>query len=56
MEDRRIAIFNLGGGQNADKLRASDFNRLYIVTADASGEVSTALMRSGKPFKEAGIK
>jgi len=50
------AVELLGGKRGTDINEAGEFDRLYIVTADASGEVSTVLIRYGKPFKEAGVE
>lgn len=50
------AVELLGGKPGTDINEAGEFDRLYIVTADASGEVSTVLMRYGKPFIDAGVE
>ena len=42
----------LGGTPGTDINEAGEFDRLYIVTVDESGEASTLLVRYGVPFKE----
>lgn len=49
------AVELLGGKPGTDINEADEFDRLYIVTFGANGDVSTVLMRYGKPFKEAGV-
>lgn len=50
------AVELLGGKPGTDIDEAGEFDRLYIVTTDASGEASTVLMRYGKPFEETKVE
>ncbi len=42
----------LGGRPGTDINEAGEYDRLYVVTSDANGGVSTVLIRYGKPFAE----
>ena len=45
------AVKMLGGTPGGVINEAGEFDRLYIIKVDANGDVSTVLMRYGKPFK-----
>jgi hypothetical protein len=46
------AVKMLGGKPGSVINEAGEFDRLYIITVDTNGNVSTVLMRYGRPFKE----
>ena len=46
------AVKILGGKPGVAINEAGEFDRLYIITVDTNGDVSTVLMRYGRRFKE----